>query len=101
MNKNYVEALMDSAVMISDDEIKALASLSNKQEGEIFEIIEKGNYQLLISYDGKSQQVLIASNNKENYVESSRDFFKKFAKYGGNITFDEIFIKKDPAYLLN
>lgn len=84
-------AMSNTTISVSEDEIKALARFSNSENAEIYEVINKNNYMLMLSYDGKSEQVLIASKNKENYIDSTKEFFKKFIKYGGKIELEKVF----------
>ena len=93
MKKNkLIDSLLESDIIVSEDEIKALASLSNKCEANIYEIIEKGRYSLNITYDDGSDQILIATNNIEKYTDEVRNFYALFVKHGGNIIIDDVFL---------
>ncbi len=93
--KNINSVLLDSDIKVSDDEIKALASLSKKSNADIYEIVEKNVYQLIIKFDEDSEQILISSKELEDYLKNAREFFQKFVKYGGEMELDEIFKSSD------
>lgn len=93
MCSDLIKNLMDADVKVSDDEIKALASMSHKIDAKIYETKSKGNYFLVLSIKGEDEKVLISSSNLEEYENMSKDFFKKFVKYNGNISLDEIFVE--------
>jgi len=87
-----IDSLLESDIIVSEDEIKALASLSNKCDANIYELIEKGRYSLNISYDDGSEQILISSDDIEKYAEHVRNFYSLFVKHGGNIVIDDVFL---------
>jgi hypothetical protein len=96
MVDKVLEALLEADVKVTEDEIKALASISNKCNANIFEIVEGNNYRLMIKYeDDNEEQILISSQNLEDYKSAVKEFYSLFVKHGGQLTIDEIFMSEE------
>jgi adenylate kinase family enzyme len=96
MVDKVLEALLEADVKVTEDEIKALASISNKCNANIFEIVEGNNYRLMIKYeDDNEEQILISSQNLEDYKSAVKEFYSLFIKHGGQLTIDEIFMSEE------
>ena len=94
-----LEALLEADVKVTEDEIKALASISNKCNANIFEIVEGNNYRLMIKYeDDNEEQILISSQNLEDYKSAVKEFYSLFVKHGGQLTIDEIFMSEEEEF---
>jgi hypothetical protein len=96
MVDKVLEALLEADVKVTEDEIKALASISNKCNANIFEIVEGNNYRLMIKYENDNEeQILISSQNLEDYKSAVKEFYSLFVKHGGQLTIDEIFMSEE------
>lgn len=96
MTDKVLEALLEADVKVTEDEIKALASISNKCNANIFEIVEGNNYRLVIKYENDNEeQILISSQNLEDYKSAVKEFYSLFVKHGGQLTIDEIFMSEE------
>jgi len=81
-----VSKILDDDIIISDQEIQALAELSKKTTAIIREYHDSGRYYMMIRFDGHNdEEILLASNNKNRYKKLSQNFFRKFINYNGNI----------------
>lgn len=99
MVDKVLEALLEADVKVTEDEIKALASISNKCNANIFEIVEGNNYRLMIKYeDDNEEQILISSQNLEDYKSVVKEFYSLFVKHGGQLTIDEIFMSEEEEF---
>jgi adenylate kinase family enzyme len=99
MVDKVLEALLEADVKVTEDEIKALASISNKCNANIFEIVEGNNYRLMIKYeDDNEEQILISSQNLEDYKSAVKEFYSLFIKHGGQLTIDEIFMSEEEEF---
>lgn len=99
MVDKVLEALLEADVKVTEDEIKALASISNKCNANIFEIVEGNNYRLMIKYeDDNEEQILISSQNLEDYKSAVKEFYSLFVKHGGQLTIDEIFMSEEEEF---
>lgn len=88
----YTE-LLDGEIFVSDNEIRSLAALSKNTDAEIYEGRNLNQFIMTIKFDELSdQQTLIAVDTLERYKELSREFFRKFVKYGGDINLADIFL---------
>ena len=100
MVDKVLEALLEADVKVTEDEIKALASISNKCNANIFEIVEGNNYRLMIKYENDNEeQILISSQNLEDYKSAVKEFYSLFVKHGGQLTIDEIFMSEEEEEL--
>jgi len=85
----YINNSLDNDIVISDYEIQALANLSHRVEAHIKEFHNNGNYFMTITFDNNNdEEIILASSDKDRYREISREFFRKFIKYGGSIDLD-------------
>ena len=99
MVDKVLEALLEADVKVTEDEIKALASISNKCNANIFEIVEGNNYRLMIKYENDNEeQILISSQNLEDYKSAVKEFYSLFVKHGGQLTIDEIFMSEEEEF---
>lgn len=87
----YINNLLDNDIVVSDDEIKALADLSHRTKAWIRELYSDGKYFMIIKFNDEDEEILLASCNKDRYGTLSKEFFRKFVEYGGNIELDNIF----------
>jgi len=87
----YINNSFNNDIIISDHEIKALADLSHRTKAWIRELYSDGKYFMIIKFDDEDEEILLASCNKDRYGTLSKEFFRKFVEYGGNIELDNIF----------
>ncbi len=87
----YLDSLLNNDIVVSDDEIKALADLSHRTKEWIREFYSDGKYFMMIKFNDEDEEILLASCNKDRYGTLSKEFFRKFVEYGGNIELDNIF----------
>jgi len=85
-DNSYINEILDSDIVISDQEIRALAELSKKTTATIREYRDSGRYYMVIRFDDQDdEEILLASNDKNRYKRLSQNFFRKFISYNGNI----------------
>ena len=84
----------DNGFQITDDEIKRLANMSLEPDinGEIYEIVNLGQYQLMFKFKDGNTYVLITANSINEYKELVKNFFRKFIEYGGQIRLNNNFM---------
>ncbi len=89
-----IEHINDNGFQIADDEIKRLVNMSLEAgiNGEIYETINFGQYQLMFKFKDGDTRVLITANSINEYKELVKRFFKKFVEYGGQIKLNNFFM---------
>lgn len=90
--ESVVNSVLDDDIVISDEEIQALATLSHRTNATIVEDKKNGKYIMSIKYDKDDEQVIMAYNRYDDYKDMSNTFFKKFIKFGGNISMSDVFM---------
>ena len=71
-----------------DEEIEALARLSEVVDARIIETKQSGHYLLNLELPENKVYTVICVDAIEEYKTLARHFFKKFMSFSGNIKFD-------------
>lgn len=74
----------------TDNEIEALARLSEIVDARIVEIKESGHYLLNLELPENKVYMVICVDTIDEYKTLARHFFKKFMSFSGQIKFDII-----------